>query len=66
MTYEHLDLRVDGDVIWATMNRPERLNALNRKLVEELRDFFVGLDWRRDVCVVVLCGAAAPSAQGST
>ena len=35
--YEHLDLRQDGDVVWATMNRPERLNALNRKLVEELR-----------------------------
>ena len=31
--YEHLDLRQDGDVVWATMNRPERLNALNRKLV---------------------------------
>ena len=55
--YEHLDLRQDGDVVWATMNRPERLNALNRKLVEELRDFFVGLYWRRDVRVVVLSGA---------
>ena len=55
--YEHLDLRQDGDVVWATMNRPERLNALNRKLVEELRDFFVGLYWRRDVRVVVLTGA---------
>lgn len=57
MTYEHLDLQHDGDVIWATMNRPERLNALNPKLVEELRDFFVGLYWRRDVRVVVLQGA---------
>ncbi len=55
--YEHLDLRQDGDVVWATMNRPERLNALNRRLVEELRDFFVGLYWRRDVRVVVLSGA---------
>ena len=56
--YEHLDLRQDGDVVWATMNRPERLNALNRKLVEELRDFFVGLYWRRDVRVVVPGGMA--------
>lgn len=52
-----LDLRQDGDVIWATMNRPERLNALSRNLVTELRDFFVGLYWRRDVRVVVLQGA---------
>jgi enoyl-CoA hydratase/carnithine racemase len=64
MTYEHLDLRVDGDVIWATMNRPERLNALNRKLVEELRDFFVGLYWRRDVRVVVLAGAGGAFCAG--
>lgn len=57
MTYEHLDLQHEGDVIWATMNRPERLNALNPKLVEELRDFFVGIYWRRDVRVAVLQGA---------
>lgn len=52
-----LELRQDGEVIWATMNRPERLNALSRNLVTELRDFFVGLYWRRDVRVVVLRGA---------
>ena len=52
-----LELRQDGDVVWATMNRPERLNALSRNLVTELREFFVGLYWRRDVRVVVLQGA---------
>jgi enoyl-CoA hydratase len=62
--YEHLDLRTDGDVVWATMNRPDRLNALNPKLVEELRDFFVGLYWRRDVRVVVLSGAGGAFCAG--
>ncbi|OXE36105.1 MAG: enoyl-CoA hydratase [Phenylobacterium zucineum] len=57
MTYEHLDVVVENEVAWATMNRPERLNALNPKMVDELRDFFVGLYWRRDVRVVVLRGA---------
>ena len=52
-----LELRQDGDVVWATMNRPDRLNALNRNLVKELREFFVDLYWRRDVRVVVLSGA---------
>lgn len=52
-----LDLRQDGPVIWATMNRPERLNALSRDLVRELREFFTELYWRRDVRVVVLQGA---------
>src|SRR5690606_12230613 len=54
--YEHLDLRREGDVIWATLNRPDRLNALSPQLVAELRDFFTGLYWRRDVRVVVLRG----------
>ena len=52
-----LELRQEGEVVWATMNRPSRLNALSRNLVTELREFFVGLYWRRDVRVVVLQGA---------
>jgi enoyl-CoA hydratase/carnithine racemase len=43
MTYEHLLLDHRGDALWVTMDRPERLNALNRRIVEELRDLFVGL-----------------------
>lgn len=54
-----LDLRQDGEVVWATMNRPDRLNALSRGLVKALREFFTGLYWRRDVRVVVLQGAGA-------
>ena len=57
MTSNVLDLRQDGPVIWATMNRPDRLNALNGDLIKALRDFFVELYWRRDVRVVVLRGA---------
>jgi enoyl-CoA hydratase/carnithine racemase len=52
-----LELRQEGEVVWATMNRPERLNALSRPLVTALREFFVDLYWRRDVRVVVLQGA---------
>jgi enoyl-CoA hydratase/carnithine racemase len=55
--YEHLDVRVENEVAWVTMNRPDSLNALNRRLTAELRDFFVGLYWRRDVRVVMLKGA---------
>lgn len=57
MEYQHLLVQQDGPVIRATMNRPDRLNALNRQLVEELRHFFTSLYWRDDVRVVVLTGA---------
>jgi enoyl-CoA hydratase/carnithine racemase len=57
MDYEHLRLDRRGDALWVTMDRPERLNALSRRLIEELRDLFVGLYWRHEVRVVVLRGA---------
>ena len=52
-----LAIRQDGPVLWATMNRPERLNALDAELITALRTFFVDLYWRRDVRIVVLRGA---------
>jgi enoyl-CoA hydratase/carnithine racemase len=59
-----LDIRQEGEVVWATMNRPDRLNALNPPLVEALREFFTGLYWRRDVRVVVLSGAGGAFCAG--
>ena len=59
MNHEVLKIEEQDGVIWATMNRPERLNALSRDLVEALREFFTGLYWRHDVRVVVLRGAGA-------
>jgi enoyl-CoA hydratase/carnithine racemase len=59
MDYEHLIVEERGDALWVTMNRAASLNALNRRLVEELRDLFVGLYWRHEVRVVVLRGAGA-------
>lgn len=44
-------------VLWLTLNRPERLNALDAALVTELRDLFRGLRQRPDLRVVVLQGA---------
>jgi enoyl-CoA hydratase len=57
MTYETLDLRREGAVAWLTLNRPEALNAMNPRLVGELRDFFAGLPADLDTRVVVLRGA---------
>jgi enoyl-CoA hydratase/carnithine racemase len=40
-----------------TMNRPQRLNALNPGLTDALRTYFQGLEDRADIRVVVLRGA---------
>lgn len=55
--YVHLRVESRGGVAWVTLDRPERLNALNPKLIEELNAFFTRLDARSDVRVVVLRGA---------
>ena len=57
MDYEHLIIAADGPTLWVTMNRPERLNALNPKLVDELRHVFTDLYWKKEVRLVVLKGA---------
>lgn len=46
-----------GEVEWVTLDRPERLNALNDAMVEELSSYFRALANDRDVRVVVLKGA---------
>ena len=46
-----------GAIEVATLNRPERLNALNGGLVDELNAYFGGLAGRSEVRVVILRGA---------
>ena len=50
-------IEAHGAVEIATLNRPERLNALSEGLVEELNAYFGGLADRPDVRVVILRGA---------
>jgi enoyl-CoA hydratase/carnithine racemase len=57
MTDSILTLRQQGSALWATLNRPAQLNALNLELIAELHRLFLGLRARRDVRVVVLTGA---------
>ena len=53
------ELRIEerGGVAWLTLNRPERLNALDPSLVRALREYFEGLNARSSARVVVLQGA---------
>lgn len=55
--YEHLRVELRGGAAWVTLDRPERLNALNPRLIAELTDFFGGLHARSPARVVVLRGA---------
>jgi enoyl-CoA hydratase len=65
MSFEHLLLAVDDRVATVTINRPERLNALDRALIEELDDATAALLARDDVGGVVLTGAGRAFVAGA-
>jgi enoyl-CoA hydratase len=46
-----------GAVDWVTLNRPERLNALNPAMIAALQDYFLGLATDEACRIVVLKGA---------
>lgn len=50
----HLERR--GEVLWVTLDRPERLNAITLRMVQELYDTFDGLSRDPSIRVVVLRG----------
>ncbi len=55
--YQTLLIRREDGVDWVTLNRPDRLNALNPRMVDELLDYFHSLYMDHAVRVVVLRGA---------
>ncbi|HWP99834.1 MAG TPA: enoyl-CoA hydratase-related protein [Vicinamibacterales bacterium] len=57
MSYTHLLLERDGPVAIVTINRPEKRNALNAQVVDELRRAILELKHDDGVRAVVLTGA---------
>lgn len=56
MTYSFLKLDVDGAVATVTLNRPDRRNAFDDRLIDELAQAFRAVDAEDRVRAVVLCG----------
>jgi enoyl-CoA hydratase len=54
--YETLELRREDGILWVTLDRPDRLNALDRRMVGELGLLFDRLADDGDARVVVLRG----------
>ena len=64
-TYEHLIYETDADhICWLTLNRPECLNAFNKKLLAELRDGLERADADDTIHVIVIRGAGRAFSSG--
>lgn len=57
MAFQNLLCEIDQGVATVTVNRPDKLNALNNETIGELHHCFAGLAQDSDVRVVVLTGA---------
>ena len=57
MEFETLRFELDGEIGLLTLNRPERLNAINAVMLEELNSFWGEMLSRYDCRVIVMTGA---------
>ncbi len=57
MAYETLLFEQKDRIGLVTLNRPDRLNAANQKLVREVRELFTELKERDDVGIIIITGA---------
>jgi enoyl-CoA hydratase len=57
MSYEHILIDVENGVGIITLNRPDVLNAMNRKLSAELHDAVKAMDANKDVGCIVITGS---------
>ncbi|MBI1802889.1 MAG: enoyl-CoA hydratase/isomerase family protein [Ignavibacteriae bacterium] len=57
MTYTTLRVSITARIATVTVNRPDKLNALNTQCKSELKELFINLRTNPDVDVVILTGA---------
>ena len=57
MNYSTILLTTKDHIAWITINRPDKLNALNAQCKAELKDLFTNLRTNSEVAVIILTGA---------
>lgn len=57
MSYNNLIIEQEGEVVTITIDRPSKLNALNKETLSELHDAFADADLDKNTRVIILTGA---------
>ena len=65
MTFETIDYRVENRVATITLNRPDRLNAFNGPMIQDLLTVFDQIDADDEVRAVIMTGAGRAFCAGA-
>ena len=57
MSYNNILIEENGEITTLTINRPKKLNALNRETIEELHDAFYEADKNKKTKVIIVTGS---------
>ena len=57
MSYQTLNLDIDNRTAVITINRPDKLNALNSQVIDDLENCITGLKNNEDVYVIIITGS---------
>jgi enoyl-CoA hydratase len=57
MQYKNLLVEIKNKIIIVTLNRPDKLNALNTETMNELKDLFTKINSDKEIFVVIITGA---------
>lgn len=57
MSYNNILESIENDILTITINRPKKLNALNRETIQELHESFKAAKTNEDVKVVIITGS---------
>jgi enoyl-CoA hydratase len=57
MTFENILVSTEGHLATITINRPSKLNALNKATIQELHDALAQLDAEATIKVIILTGS---------
>jgi trans-feruloyl-CoA hydratase/vanillin synthase len=63
-SYENVEVELRDGIAWATMNRPEKRNAMSPQLHYDMEDALARLEVDQDVKVVVITGAGGNFSAG--
>ncbi|MEZ4720864.1 MAG: enoyl-CoA hydratase-related protein [Flavobacteriales bacterium] len=57
MAFSHLLIELDGSIATVTINRPDKLNALNMEVIDQLSRCIIELESNNDVRCIILTGS---------